>query len=234
MKNNLLENFLANTSIQRKVDSEWSLINKEFEDANLEIEKLYSKSGILKMFSKQKIMRRRELSFHDHVKLLGYLALECKDLDGDILEIGVWKGKSLALMDRLSSKSTKIFGIDPCEVAGQEFELREFLNRLVPEAKIIIDFSEKALLNFKDLTNKIKILHIDGGHFEKNVWSDFLLYSKFVISRGYIVFDDYNDHFHSPEVKLAVDGMLNKNLFNDFEILGVLKQFSNSFVIQKK
>jgi len=234
MKSNLFENFLTNSNIKKKVDSEWNLINEEFELVNLEIEKLYSKKGLLKIFSKQKIMRRRELSFHDHIKLLGYLALECKDLEGDILEIGVWKGKSLALMDRMSPKSTKIFGIDPCVMTGQEFELREFLNRLVPEAKIIVDFSENAFMSIKDLINKIKILHIDGSHFEKNVWSDFLLYSKFVTSRGYIVFDDYNDHFHSPEVKLAVDGMISKNLFNDFEILGVPEQFRNSFVIQKK
>jgi len=85
MKSNLFENFLTNSNIKKKVDSEWNLINEEFELVNLEIEKLYSKKGLLKIFSKQKIMRRRELSFHDHIKLLGYLALECKEIIAVVL-----------------------------------------------------------------------------------------------------------------------------------------------------
>ena len=45
-------------------------------------------------------MERTELSFHPYVKLLGYLCLEIDRLPGDIVEIGVWKGKSLAFVRR--------------------------------------------------------------------------------------------------------------------------------------
>ena len=96
-----------------EVDRVWLLITNEFET--------YSK------VRNRPRMDREELSFHSDVKLLGHLCLQLEGVPGAIVEIGVWKGKSLAFMERLS-KDTKIIGIDPCEIEGQTEELNFFTN----------------------------------------------------------------------------------------------------------
>jgi len=181
-----------------------------------------------------KPMIRRELSFHENVKLLGYLCAETYYLPGDILEIGVWKGKSLALMDRLSPRSIQLIGIDPCEISGQLEELTGFLNGLIPRASVIVDYSERGAKDVLSISQNFKLIHIDGGHLEHHVWTDFLIYSNFVVPGGYIVFDDYLDEKHSPEVKIAIDHMLRLGIFKDFEILGLCKKFNSSFVVKRK
>jgi hypothetical protein len=69
---------------------------------------------------------------------------------------------------------------------------------------------------------KVDILFIDGDHSYDGVKKDFDLYNKYVKEGGYIVFDDYNDTIHSPEVKPSVDNL---------ELLGydILGEFGNEF-----
>ena len=56
-------------------------------------------------------MPREELSSHDHVRLLGHLALLVEGLPGDVVEIGVWKGKSLVLRLEVCHRERRIIGI---------------------------------------------------------------------------------------------------------------------------
>jgi len=207
-------------SIKKHIDDIWEAITTEFE------------AVYAQMIGPP--MQRKELSFHENVKLLGYLSLDVKFLVGDILEIGVWKGKSLSLLDKCNPDNTQIIGIDPCEIQGQRTELAEFVTKLIPRAQILVQYSERGLCDFLDLTRALKLLHIDGGHLFHNVWLDFLLYSPFVVPGGYVIFDDFSDHEHSPEVGLAVNALLRKGLFEGYNILGVVKGFETSFVIQRK
>ena len=202
------------------------LVNSTWESLTSSYQKVYDEMS-------PKYMARTELSFHDQVKLLGYLCIETYHLPGDVLEIGVWKGKSLALLERLSPRNTKIIGVDPCEIEGQRQELREFIIKLIPNAIVLVNYSERAVKDVTSNSQAFKILHIDGGHLEHHVWTDFLLYSKFMVKGGYVIFDDYNDEKHSPEVKIAVDDMFRKGLFNGFNVIGVIKGFESSFVLQK-
>jgi hypothetical protein len=68
-------------------------------------------------------------------------------------------------------------------------------------------------------TDKIDILFIDGDHSLDGVLNDFNLYKDLVNVGGYIVFDDYYDDVHSPDVKKALDEIILPNLV-DFEIIG--------------
>jgi hypothetical protein len=181
----------------------------------------------------RKFMERRELSFHDHIKLLGILCLVNYDIIGDVVEIGTWKGKSISFIREFNPKSVQIIGIDPCEIRGQSDELTYFHHAAFPEAYIIKDYSHSAIESVVKLTKKIKLLHIDGGHTSADVWRDFLLYERFVVEGGFIVFDDYNDINFSPEVKPAVDSLLEQGLFVGYEVIGTLAPFTNSFVIRK-
>jgi cephalosporin hydroxylase len=73
----------------------------------------------------------------------------------------------------------------------------------------------------KELMPQVDILFIDGDHRYQSVVNDFEIYSPLVTPNGYIVFDDYNDSEHSPEVQLAVDDIV-KGL-EGYEIIGTIE-----------
>ena len=81
---------LSNHSLASRVNSEWNQLSEEFEAA-------YSSMPI-------KYMDRKELSFHSFVKLLGFLCIDLASLNGDIIEIGVWKGKSACVHAKANTK----------------------------------------------------------------------------------------------------------------------------------
>jgi len=210
---------LSDIQASSRVDAAWDRISADFVDAYEKIPRRY--------------MERSELSFHPYVKLLGYLCLEIDSLPGDIVEIGVWKGKSLAFMRALTSPPAKVIGVDPCALPGQLEELDYFHQRLFPSCSLIKKMSELAIQDVTNLSQSFKILHIDGGHAAENVFMDFLIYEHFVVPGGYIVFDDYGDHAYSPAVGPAVDDLRQKRLFRNYEIVGQLPGYENSFVIKK-
>lgn len=207
------------TSKRKKIcDQMWIDLTNDFENA--------------KAANSQPQMARENISFHEDVKLLGYLCLDTVDVVGDILEIGVWKGKSLAYMQRLCPPNTKVVGVDPCELSGQLADLTFFHNRLFSTAEIIVQYSEKAVRQVSSVSKKFKLIHIDGGHMLHHVWTDFLLYERFLVPGGYIVFDDYNDTKHCPEVGMAVNELHRKGFFDKYSVLGSMPEFKNSFVLR--
>ena len=93
-------------------------------------------------------MQRRELSFHDHVRLLGYLSALIADLPGDVVEIGVWKGKSLMLINEVCNRERRVIGIDPFALPNQFEEFSHYHELLLPNATVIRSFSELAAGRF--------------------------------------------------------------------------------------
>lgn len=91
--------------------------------------------------------------------------------------------------------------------------------------------------------DEIDVLFIDGDHSYEGVIKDFEMYSVLVKKGGYIVFDDYNDNQHSPEVHKAVSQIL-QQIMKDYEIIGSVdniygarpytKKEGNCFTIRKK
>jgi hypothetical protein len=124
--------------------------------------------------------------------------------------------------------------VDPLEVFGQKNDFEYFRSAMFPDAKIIVDYSERAISTVGIFGKPCKLLHIDGGHKKENVIADFLLYSPLMGSEGVIVFDDYNDNEHSPEVKLSVDMLLANGFFENYYVYGSIWGFDASFVVQKK
>jgi len=210
---------VVNSSIKAEVDKTYAQLTEEYKS-------IYEKMPTPPM-------QRSELSFHDQIKLLGHLCLELFHRPGDILEIGVWKGKSLSLMGRLSPRGTKLVGVDPCEINGQREELSMFIDSISPEATVIVNYSERAVRQVTAISKAYKIIHVDGGHAAHHVWADFLLYSGLLAEGGYMVFDDYADVKHSPEVKTAIDELYRFGMFKGFEVLGPIEGFLNSFVLRK-
>ena len=179
-------------------------------------------------------MARRELGFHDEVKILAYVSHLTRSVPGDFLEIGVWKGKSLALIREFCDPEKRVIGIDPLIVPGQFDDFLYFHDAILKGVDFIHGFSEQGLSKVLGITNKLCAIHIDGGHLFNNVLTDFVLYDRLLSSGGIIVFDDYNDRLNSPEVKLAVDYLTRWFTGSDYEILGTLNKFPNPFVIVKR
>ena len=215
-----LDAIVSDPNASAEVERVWDELTREFDAVNAR--KLHH------------YMKRREVSFHTHVKLLGYLALSLKDVPGDILEIGVWKGKSLALMHRLGGAGAKAIGIDPLEIEGQAKEIRIFQKKIFPDITVVQGYSEYAAEQALAISHSFKLFHIDGGHLTKNVWIDFLAYGQFVLPAGYLVFDDYADKEFSPEVGPAIDRMREIGLFEGWDIIGQVEPFTNSFVLRRK
>ncbi len=110
------------------------------------------------------------------MKLLGYLCwlITNSGAEGDIIEIGVWKGKSSAFMNEICSKSASHHqyrpdGTDqPASGAGLSY---------LPGSQFNPRFySERSIERVLEFAPKTVLLHIDGGHL-KHVLVDFLLYS---------------------------------------------------------
>ncbi|MCW0453010.1 MULTISPECIES: class I SAM-dependent methyltransferase [Xanthomonas] len=179
-------------------------------------------------------MERRELSFHDHVRLLGYLCLLLEGVPGDLVEIGVWKGKSLVLMNEVCGRERRVIGMDPFALPNQFEEFNHYRQQLLPNARFIRGYSEFCAEHFYAMEPKVALLHIDGGHTGRNVLLDFLLYGPSVVSGGFVVFDDYGDWEYSPEVGPAVDLLRAAGYFGDFHVLGCAHGFENSYVLQRR
>jgi hypothetical protein len=216
---NRVNKITSDPQLIAQVESVWDRLSRDFEAA-------YSSMS-------PKYMDRPELSFHPFVKLLGFLCLEVTSLPGDIVEIGVWKGKSLALMQRLTRPPAKVIGIDPCELKGQQNELRYFHQALFPDAQIVEGYSQLSISKVLDISRQFKLLHIDGWHSSENVWMDFLMYERFVVQGGYVVFDDYVDPEYSPEVGPTVDKMRRLGIFKDYCLVGQVVGYESSFVLRK-
>lgn len=200
----------------------WDLLGQSFKQAQA-------------LLPSEQAMVRKELSFHDQVRLLAYLCVLIEKLPGDIVEIGVWKGKSLSLMNEVCNRERRVIGIDPFALPKQYEEFSHYQSLLFQEAVILRGFSELCASRFYELspTPSVALLHIDGGHEGRNVLLDFLLYSPSVVSGGFIVFDDYMDIHYSPEVGPAVDLLRAGGHFNGFNVLGSVRGFENSYLIQK-
>lgn len=215
-----LNDFTSNPELTGCVTQVWNLIGQHYQEAQASL-------------PPERAMQRRELSFHDHVRLLGYLALLVGDLPGDLVEIGVWKGKSLMLMNEVSNHERRVIGIDPFALDNQFEEFSHYKDLLLPDAVVIRGYSELSAERFFSLAPKVALLHIDGGHTRRHVLLDFLLYSPSVVPGGFIVFDDYNDFQHSPEVGPAVDLLRATGFFQGFNVLGSVHGFENSYVLQR-
>lgn len=215
-----MRNLLGEARVKKGVDDIWNMIGATFEKTQKEL-------------PAQRAMARRELSFHDHVKLLGYLCLLIGEAEGDLVEIGMWKGKSLCFMSQMCGRKRRVFGIDPMELDRQADELGFYHDKLFSEATLIRGYSELAVERFQAHAPKAVLLHIDGGHAGRNVLLDFLLYSPSVVSGGFLVFDDYGDYLYSPQVGPAVDLLRAGGYFDGFRIIGSVPGFENSYLLQK-
>lgn len=160
-------------------------------------------------------------TFHHHYHILYDLPVESDKIN--YLEIGCYAGGSAILM--LFRPNTKVVSVDLGTPISKKTVLSNVSNNnpLENEFHYVEGNSSDGTVasRVKELMPQVDILFIDGDHRYQSVVNDFEIYSQLVIPNGYIVFDDYNDPEHSPEVQLAVDDIV-KGL-EGYEIIGTIE-----------
>ncbi len=197
----------------------------------------------------------KERSFH----LWNHILYDVRTVIGDkpctYLEIGSYCGASALLM-LAHPYETHILCVDPLILPPAHFggtkdqdeTLYENLSKLGKHQnfEIIKSYAQEASLIealYRQMIS-VDILFIDGDHSYSSVISDFQVYEPLVASGGYIIFDDYHDDKHSPDVHHAVNELAHRHRDDSrFEIIGPIPDLQhcdpampegNEFVIHKK
>jgi len=179
-------------------------------------------------------------TFHHHSHLLYDLPIK---ENGFYVEIGCFAGATACLM--LHKEKINVVSIDlghPIPQSMVHENVKKFNQHNNFYAYLEGNSQSQDMVDrLKSITQEIDILFIDGDHTKEGVMNDFLLYHEMVVSGGYIVFDDYNDHQYSPEVKPIVNTIV-KN-FHEYEVIGAIENTlgarprtlieGNCFVVRK-
>jgi len=187
-------------------------------------------------------------TFHHHYHILYDIASSIKKDEINYVEIGCYAGGSACLM--LQRKKTNVVSIDLGEPIPEEIVMNNTNNQNIHKNRFnyikgnsqINETKERlksVMLEYK--SKEIDILFIDGDHSFDGVHNDFNIYEDLVAIGGYIVFDDYNDPVHSPDVNGAVNNIVSN--LNNYEIIGTIENTlgahpkelinGNCFVIKK-
>jgi len=183
-------------------------------------------------------------TFHHHYHILLDIADTFGEKKINYVEIGAYAGGSSCLM--LQRLNTTIVSIDLGEPIPKGVVFENVINyknnnnyyKYIQGNSQIIETKNEvigALNNSRVLgySNKIDLLFIDGDHSFDGVIADFNMYSDLVAIGGYIVFDDYYDDVHSPDVKKALDEIILPNLV-DYEIIGTLENSLGAYPSELK
>ena len=191
-------------------------------------------------------------TFHHHYHILFDIAKFYDDALINYVEIGTFCGGSACLM--MHRPNTNIVSIDIGLPVSKD-EAISNVNKFNSNSNYYYYIegdskNEITLLKLKDIlntfnNNDIDILFIDGDHSYKGVYDDFINYHELVKVGGFLVFDDYMDNKYSPEVKPAVDDIVDVycNQLGIYEPIGCLENehgayphsltTNNCFIIRK-
>lgn len=195
-------------------------INETFKDLTNADEKLKA----LRDWVEPNILGFGERSFYHLFKLV---LNELPDT-AKILEIGVFRGQTLALFRTLKPKAT-ITGITPLDATGGHWEsdYKKDISDLhkkfkLKQPKIIVGLSTDESI-IAEAGTDYDMIYIDGGHDYKTAWNDVFRFSSFVKVNGFLVIDDCANKYNLPDgmfkgietVSKAVDELLPNEYYKE-------------------
>ena len=140
-------------------------------------------------------------------------------VNGDLLEIGAYHGKSAILLGYFRRKAEQLVVCDLFETPGQTLENRaekEFWYskltqdvfeknylRFHRQLPMILTCPSTKLLKVGKLSRTFRFIHIDGSHVYSIVRQDIHTAKTLLKDRGIVAFDDYRS-IHTPGVAAAV------------------------------
>jgi hypothetical protein len=135
-----------------------------------------------------------------------YEAAECLRLDGiegDLLEIGSYKGLSAAALGQSGHVVCIDTFLDSLSGEDTEAEFRKNIAPFVESYEVLRGPSRNRLLDLKG--RRFRLILIDGGHDFGSVSTDLRRSWPLLAPGGFMVFDDYLPPDQFPEVKEALD-----------------------------
>lgn len=171
-------------------------------------------------------------TFHHHYHILYDIANTFGDKEINYVEIGAYAGGSSCLM--LQRLNTNLISVDLGEPIPKALVFENIIRyknnknnyKYIQGNSQLLETKNKVIEALNDssimCSNKIDILFIDGDHSFNGVILDFTMYNDLVNIGGYIVFDDYNDDVHSPDIKKVLDEIILPSLV-DYEIIGTIE-----------
>ena len=164
-------------------------------------------------------------TFHNHYHILYDICNMFNKKNITYLEIGAFAGGSASLVS-MNENVNKVYSIDIGHPINKEIPIRNvnnFKHKNCEYEYIHGDSKSVDIIKYVHKTiPSIDILFIDGDHSYNAVIEDFENYKDFVNQGGYIVFDDYIDPVHSPDVVYAVNKIANSLDKEEYEIIGSL------------
>lgn len=173
-----------------------------------------------------------------------YLLSSVISLNGDIIEIGSWQGKSTCFLASSCKDFSNgiVHAIDPFTgnpgkekhykiIRDDLSDLKEnFIKNIKSRGledyiKLYNMTSEKAFLQMKKV--RARLIFIDGNHDYKYVKSDIKNFSHLLLNHGIMVLDDYKNTFPGV-VQAASEEIIKSDNFSSFI------QTSNGLFIAKK
>ena len=206
-------------------------------------------SDSLKILQENVVGKLLGSTFHHHAHILYDIRTLLGKEKKVYLEIGSYCGGSACFMLQHHFE-TEIHCVDPLNLPKQRFKLDMSQEEILCLNLSALNINDRKFFIHKNFSTdlslveklkkdniKIDILFIDGAHDYKTVVSDFKLFSPFVNSGGFIVFDDYLDFKWSPQVRKAVDDIV-KNIIMDIDtkyaIIGLLPNIKEAFTNIKR
>lgn len=189
---------------------------KDFNESHITIQSIKKSNSIITTMENK--------TFHNHYHILYDLCTFLNKENIVYLEIGAFAGGSASLIASHPSVS-QVFSIDIGVPIHKEIPIRN-VNKY-KHANCNYTYIEgdsrdhNVIESVYKMISEVDILFIDGNHTYDAVIADFNNYKKLVNTNGFIIFDDYLDSTHSPEVRPAVDHIVS-GLDGEYEIVGSL------------
>lgn len=188
-------------------------------------------------------------TFHNHYHIIYDICTFLNKKNIVYLEIGTFAGGSASLISTHENVS-RVISVDVGNPIKKEIPINnvnKFKHKNCTYEYIEGDSTKEETIRtvYSKLEN-VDILFIDGDHKYSAVIKDFDNYKNLVSKNGFIIFDDYMDPIHSPDVFTAVNDIVNNINKEEYEIIGSLKYdlisktnspnqpSSNEFILIKK
>ena len=150
--------------------------------------------------------------FYPHDMVIFYLldAMQKQlDVRGNIAEVGVYKGKSLALLGMLARDEEQLYAFDAYPEDYLQ-KTRDVVQQFCPWPLnlhyITGDTAAYTTAQLQDtLSGRLRLLHIDAGHEYHEVLHSLYLIAPFVSDDGIIIMDDYHDREFPGVAAAALD-----------------------------
>lgn len=162
--------------------------------------------------------------------------------NGNLVEIGSWKGKSTICIAKAVLLG-RVYSIDPFNADGEVQSKKEYSKKINKGKTLLETFIHNLKANnilgkvsickgysseWKNYFWKISFLFIDGDHSIKGCEYDFKMYSPKVVKKGYILFHDY----YPDRIDLGPTYVVNKYIKNNKKYR--IKESCDSLLIVQK